>query len=69
MEYSQAQYLLKIILFVKGQNLSNAIVFHDDAVNDVPHSGMVFENPLSYMIEKFNEVIIFPRTNLDNVYP
>jgi hypothetical protein len=36
MEYSQAQYLLKIIVFVKGQNLSNAIVFHDDAVNDVP---------------------------------
>ena len=38
MEYDQAGYLLKIILLVECQNLSDAIVFQDDAMNDVSHS-------------------------------
>jgi hypothetical protein len=44
MEYNQAGYLLKIILLVKCQNLGNAVIFHDDAMNDVSDSGMIFEN-------------------------
>ena len=59
MEYSQAENLLEIILFVKCQNLSNSIVFHYYAMNDVSQSRMIFEGTLSDMIEKFNEVIIF----------
>jgi hypothetical protein len=68
MEYNQARYLLKIILFAESQNLGNAVVFHDDAMNCVSHSGMIFKNALSHVIEKFNKVIPSLRADLDNMY-
>jgi hypothetical protein len=68
MEYDQAGYLLKIILLVECQNLRNAVVFHDDAMNCVSDTGMVFMNALSDVIEKLNKVIFFLRTDLDNMY-
>lgn len=34
-DYSKIRDALEIVLFVKSQNLRNAIVFHNDAVNYV----------------------------------
>jgi hypothetical protein len=44
MKHGQTRYLLKIVLFIKCQDFRDAIVFHYDAVDDVPHPGMIFEN-------------------------
>lgn len=35
MEYREIRYLLKVIFFIKGQNVIDAIVLHDDAMNYV----------------------------------
>jgi hypothetical protein len=35
MKYGQSRYLLEIILFIERQNFSQAVVFHNDAVNHV----------------------------------
>jgi hypothetical protein len=68
MEYNQAGYLLKIILFVECQNLGNSVVFHDDAMNCISHSGMIFKNALSDVLEKLNKIIPSLRADLDNMY-
>ena len=68
MKYGQTRYLLKIVLFIKCQDFCDAIVFHYDAMDYVPHSGMILENALSDMPEKLCEVVILLRADLSKRY-
>ncbi len=38
MKHGQAGYLLEVVLLIERQDFSNAIIFHNDAVDHVPHS-------------------------------
>jgi hypothetical protein len=58
MKYGQTRYLFKIIFLVECQNFCDAIVFHYNAVDYVPHCRMILENALSDMPEKLGEVVI-----------
>ncbi len=58
MKNGQIGYLLEVILFVKSQNVTDTVVFHDDAVNDVPNARMIPQDTLPDMIEELCEVII-----------
>ena len=45
MQDGQIRDLLEIVLFVESENLRNAVVFHDDAVDYVSDSGVIREDP------------------------
>ena len=42
MEHRQTWYLLKIVFFVERQNVFDAIVLHNDTVDDVSYLGVKF---------------------------
>lgn len=65
MEHGQIGYAFEIVFFVKRQDIRDFVVFHYNAVNDVANAGMITENSLPDMIEKFHAVIILPRTNIE----
>src|SRR5271170_5117849 len=68
MEHGQAGYRLKVTFFVQGENVSNIVVFHDNAVNHVSDPGMVSENTLSHVIEEFVEVVVLPGADIEEMY-
>ena len=41
MEDSQAWYLFEVVFLVEGQDFSDAVIFHYDAVDDIPDSRVV----------------------------
>lgn len=59
---------LEVVFFVEGENIFDAVIFYDDAVNYVSNAGMIFENAQPDVIEKFIEVIIFSRTDFEELY-
>ncbi len=38
MKNGQTRYLLKVVLFIERQDFGDTVIFHNDAVNHVPHS-------------------------------
>ena len=52
MENRESRNLLEVALFVEGQNLGNFVILHDDAMDDVADTRMVFQNALADMVEK-----------------
>src|SRR5216684_888249 len=58
MEDRKVGDLLEIILLVERQNFFDAIVFHDNAVNDVSDSRVVLQNALFDVEKELAEVVV-----------
>ncbi len=58
MEDRKVGDLLEIIFLVKRQNFFDAIVFHDNAVNDVSDSRVVLQNALFDVEKELAEVVV-----------
>ena len=67
-KHGQPGYLFEVVLFIERQDFSDTVIFHNDAVNHVPHSGVVLEDTLFHVIEEFGEVIFFIGTNFNEMY-